>query len=110
MADAAAFVERLKEAGVLAMTVSQNRVRFVTHRDVRAGQILCKELTRPWVMSHTLRVILVHVSFRSPSPGLPPPGGGDWFFRTVSGRSVAPVIAAHEPQTDPQRMVADHIE
>jgi threonine aldolase len=35
---AAAFVERLKEAGVLAMTVSQNRVRFVTHRDVSAGQ------------------------------------------------------------------------
>jgi threonine aldolase len=35
---AAAFVERLKEVGVLAMTVSQNRVRFVTHRDVSAGQ------------------------------------------------------------------------
>ncbi|HKI06551.1 MAG TPA: GntG family PLP-dependent aldolase [Thermoanaerobaculia bacterium] len=36
---AAAFVERLKEAGVLAMTVSGNRVRFVTHRDVSAGRI-----------------------------------------------------------------------
>jgi threonine aldolase len=36
---AAAFLERLKEAGILAMAVSRDRVRFVTHRDVSAGQI-----------------------------------------------------------------------
>lgn len=32
------FVERLKEAGVLALQVSGNRVRIVTHRDVSAAQ------------------------------------------------------------------------
>ncbi len=34
-----AFLGRLKEAGVLAIPVSQEKVRFVTHRDVSRGQI-----------------------------------------------------------------------
>ncbi|HSG38708.1 MAG TPA: GntG family PLP-dependent aldolase [Thermoanaerobaculia bacterium] len=36
---AMAFLERLREAGVLAVPVSQDKVRFVTHRDVSPAQI-----------------------------------------------------------------------
>ncbi len=37
---AAAFVARLKEAGVLAVALGADKVRFVTHRDVNRNQIL----------------------------------------------------------------------
>jgi threonine aldolase len=36
---AMAFLERLREAGILAVPVSQDKVRFVTHRDVSREQI-----------------------------------------------------------------------
>jgi threonine aldolase len=36
---AAVLVRRLKEAGVLAVALGRDRVRFVTHRDVRRAQI-----------------------------------------------------------------------
>jgi len=36
---AAAFAGRLKEAGVLAVAIGADKVRFVTHRDVSRGQV-----------------------------------------------------------------------
>ena len=34
-----AFLGRIKEAGVLGVPVNQEKVRFVTHRDVSRGMI-----------------------------------------------------------------------